>query len=284
MPTYRIDEKQPSRDPELYLKNLLDIELKDEQFDFAIVSVGANDISDLDIEATDFGTLTNVACDHSKDIVHLAGAAAKKFNLEMFVVERAPRLDDEKDTKSMRNDLTRSANGLYMSLVAVTERVHLISLPSLSSFSGKARRDCFDSDGLHTNGKGSANLCFDLISGVKSVFTDIATKKPNTNDVRKLKGGVDLKDGQRDVRVNKGQGAGGRSHGHSRGGQQWNGQPYRGGGGGYRGGWQQDNQWRGRGGGGWGHNDGGRDPMPDLVKQYIMRSFMDGSQMRGGRY
>ena len=143
----------------------------------------------------------------------------------------------------MRNDLTRSANGLYMSLVAVRERVHLISFPSLSSFSGKARRDCFDSDGLHTNGKGSANLCFDLISGVKSVFTDIATKKPNTNESIKLKGGDDLKDGQRDVRVNKGQGAGGRSHRHSRGGQQWNGQPYQGGGGGYRGGWQQENQW-----------------------------------------
>ena len=41
VPTCRIDEKLNSRDPELYLKNLLDIELKDEQFDFAIVSVGS---------------------------------------------------------------------------------------------------------------------------------------------------------------------------------------------------------------------------------------------------
>ena len=158
MPTYRIEEKQNSKDPALFLKTLLDTELKDAKVDFAIISVGANDVTELDTDAHDFATLTNLACEQSKDIAFLADHASKRFKIDIFIVERPPRIDDVNEPKNMRSTLTGSANGLYMSLITPMERVHLITLHSLSNYAGKARRDCFEQDGIHVNGKGSSNL------------------------------------------------------------------------------------------------------------------------------
>ena len=175
VPTYHIEKSQKSQDPELYLKKVLETELKEANVDFAIVSVGANDVTDLDLNENDFTTLINVACDQSKNIVHMVEHAAKRYDIDIFVVERPPRSDTEND--DTRSILTQSANGLYMSLITPLERVHLIPLPTLSNFSGKVRRDCFESDGIHTNKKGSSNLSSDIIAGVKKVFKDLEKKQ-----------------------------------------------------------------------------------------------------------
>ena len=109
VPTYHIEKHPNSKNPELYLKKLLDEELKDSKVDYAIISVGTNDITDMDHESNDLTTLNNAACDQSKNLIHLVDHASQKYNIDIFVVERPPRNDSE--NMSM---LTGSANGLYI--------------------------------------------------------------------------------------------------------------------------------------------------------------------------
>ena len=52
-------KRQKSRDPELYLKKVKETELKEGNVDFETVSVGANDVTDLNLNENDFTTLNN---------------------------------------------------------------------------------------------------------------------------------------------------------------------------------------------------------------------------------
>ena len=325
VPTYHIEKNPESRDPELFLKTLLETELKDAKVDFAIIAVGTNDISELKIDDKNKVTLNNLACDQSKNLVHLAEYASKKFDMDIFIVERPPRCDSEHDGKLSKSLLSVAANGLYLSLVTPLDRVHLITLPSLSNLSGKAKRFCFQTDGIHLTEKGLSNLSLDIITGVKTVFKDLEITKDKEKSEpfnRKHKGGY----GGGDQRGFGGahRGAGGSPHWRDQGwgGQQWHGQQWQGqqwpgqnrgnhfreggdfkehqragrhhgpgrhpGAGGHHGaGGQQGNQhWNNgqlpRGGRGWDQHGGDRDPMPDIVREYIMRSFTDRPQ--GRRY
>ena len=110
-----------------------------------------------------------------------------------------------------------------MSLITPVEKFHLINLPSLTNFSGKARKDCLHSDGIHTTEKGFANLTSDIIVGVKTVFTDLVVK--NTSDRKdKPRGGGSFSRGEhRDLG-----GASGGSQGGANGTNHWQNQGRRG--------------------------------------------------------
>ena len=275
VPTYHIEKHSESRNPENYLNKMLDDELEATKVDFAIIAVGANDISDLDHDNLDLNELNTAASDHSKNVVFLATRAAKKHNIDIFIVERAPRNDSE--NKILLNG---SANGLYMSLITPVDKLHLVTLPSLSNHYGM-RKDCFLVDGIHPTNKGVGLLGKDICAGIKAKYTDL--RKNNDREHGGTHGGQ---------RGNRGFGDWHGQAGHDR---QWQGN-YRGqnnggnnGFGGYprpQAGWHQNNQQhrnnsnqnRGRG---WGQPTHGRDPMPDMVKEYIMRSFMDGPHGRG---
>ena len=90
VPTYHILRSNKSRDPKLFLKRALETELKNANVDFAIVSVGANDVTDLELEAHDNSTLIDDACYQSKNLVRMVEIAANRFNVDIFVVERPP--------------------------------------------------------------------------------------------------------------------------------------------------------------------------------------------------
>ena len=173
--TFHISEHVDARDPEKYLKNMIDENLSEgDETDFVIFVVGSNDISKLDIENDTLVTLNNKVCDQSKDLVHFANYAAQKFGVDVFVVERPPRYDKEKnDPKAVKQMLNQAANGLLLSLVTPIEKVHLIKLPDLENLSGKVRKGIYQHDGIHVTNRGASILANHLISGVREVFKDI---------------------------------------------------------------------------------------------------------------
>ena len=82
---------------------------------------------------------------------------------------------------------------MQVALISVLERVHNIYLPSLENLSEKVRKDLYRNDGIHLTKAGLVALEDDLITGVKSVYTDIRvadykTETQKNND--DSKGGV----------------------------------------------------------------------------------------------
>ena len=174
--TFHIEKHTNAKDPEMFLRKNLDILDESGHIDYIILSVGTNDITKLDL-GEDIGDLIDTACEHSKNLVHLANQTAQKYNIDVFIVERPARFDKEdRDPEGKRSILTISANGLFHSLITPLKRVHYIPLPSLSP--GRAKKDCFVKDGVHLSSKGEQLFCHDIEVGVKAVFSDI--KKETT--------------------------------------------------------------------------------------------------------
>ena len=173
--TFHISQHSDAKDPEKYLKNMIDANLsEDDDTAFVVFAVGSNDITKLNIEEDTLVTLNNKACDQSRELVRLADYTAQKFGVDVFVLERPPRYDKEKnDPKALKQTLSQAANGLLMSLVTPVERVHQIKLPGLENLSGKARRGIYQHDGIHLTNRGASILADHLCSGVREVFKDI---------------------------------------------------------------------------------------------------------------
>ena len=67
----------------MFLRKNLDILDESVHTDFIILSVGTNDITKLDL-GEDIGDLIDTACEHSKNLVHLANQTAQKYNIDFF--------------------------------------------------------------------------------------------------------------------------------------------------------------------------------------------------------
>ena len=114
-----------------------------------------------------------IACDQTKDIVHLAN------DLDVFVMEKPPRCDSvSKDPNGDFILLNTASNGLYTSLIAPLKKVHFIPLPSLQNLSDGSMKNLF-TDGIHLKNWGIKLLSGEIIRGVQSVYTEI---KPETKD------------------------------------------------------------------------------------------------------
>ena len=183
--TYHIEKHEDAKDPELFLRNTLNILDETRDADFLIISVGSNDITRLDINE-DISVLNDKACELSKTLVHIANETSRKHNVDVFIVEKPARFDKEaKDPEGIRSVLTVSSNGILPSLITPLKRVHLISLPSLTT---SADRDCFSRDGVHLTTKGEQLYHQDLVSGVKAVYSDLnmeTIKTPNREKFQK---------------------------------------------------------------------------------------------------
>ena len=174
--TFHIEKHTNAKDPELFLRKNLEILDESKDIDYIIISVGTNDITKLNLEE-DIGDLNNTACEHTKNLAHLANATSQKYNIDVFLVERPARFDKkDRDPEGIRSVLTISSNGLFPSLITPLKRVHYIPLPSLTS--GRAKKDCFVKDGVHLSPKGEKLFCLDIVEGVKSVFSDIKQEPP----------------------------------------------------------------------------------------------------------
>ena len=176
IPTYHIVKRVGARDPELNVKENLKVELeKRKDIDFLIVATGSNDITYLDIENKSVSELTTIACNQSRDLVHMLNEAALKHNLDVFVVEKPPRDDNtNKEDNKILTDCNTSSNGLFPSLITPLEKVHYIPLPAFQKISDKSRMNLFDVDGIHIKHWGLKLMSEDIISGVRNVYTDIS--------------------------------------------------------------------------------------------------------------
>ena len=183
--TYHIEKHEEAKDPELYLRKTLTTLEETKDANFIIISVGSNDITKLNIEE-DIKELNEKACEQSRNLANIAEEASKKYDIDVFVVERPARFDREaKDPQGIRSILTISSNGILPSLITPMRRVHFIPLPSLTA---NPDRDCFSRDGVHLTSKGEALFHHDLVEGVKSVFSDLSFESfqlPNTKNFKK---------------------------------------------------------------------------------------------------
>ena len=169
--TYHIEYNATAKNPDMHLKqNLTKLE-GEKDLDFVVISTGTNDITVLDAENGDMSEMINKACNQTKHLVELANEAAQKHNLDVFVVERPPRGDVNKNY-SVLND---AANGLFLSLIAPLQKVHYIPLPSLHNLPEKSRKNLFTNVGVpvHLKPWGLKHLRNDIITGVKAVYRDV---------------------------------------------------------------------------------------------------------------
>ena len=181
--TFHIEKHEDAKDPELFLRNTLNILEENKDANFIIISVGSNDITRLDINK-DISELNEKACEQSKSLVHIAQEASNKHNIDVFIVEKPARFDKEaKDPEGIRSVLTVSSNGILPSLITPLKRVFFIPLPSLST---SADRDCFSRDGVHLTSKGELLFHQDLVSGVKSVYSDLNLETDKTPNKEKF--------------------------------------------------------------------------------------------------
>ena len=171
--TYHIEKHDQAKNPEMYLKkNLKQLE-GEKDLDFVIIATGTNDITALDVENEEMSELIHKACNQSRNLVQLADEAAQKHNVDVFVVERPPRGDTDKNY-SVIND---AANGLFPSLIAPLKKVHYIPLPSLQNMQEKSKKNLFTNIGVpvHLKPWGLKHLRNDIVAGVKSVYQDLQT-------------------------------------------------------------------------------------------------------------
>ena len=184
--TYHIDYNETSKNPEMHLKQTLKKLEVEKDIDFVIISTGTNDITALDAENGDMSEMIEKACDQTKHLVELAKETAQKRNVDVFVVERPPRGDANKNY-SVLND---AANGLFISLIAPIKKVHYIPLPSLHNLPEKSKKNLFTNVGVpvHLKPWGLKYLRNDIIAGVKAVYRDVKAsddgdgKDPVTSD------------------------------------------------------------------------------------------------------
>ena len=153
--------------------------------EFIMISVGSNDITKLNIEE-DLKELNEKACEQSRNLVNIAEEASKKYDIDVFLVEKPARFEREaKDPQGIRSILTISSNGVLPSLFTPMKRVQFIPLPSLTA---NPDRDCFSRDGVHLTSKGEELFLHDLVVGVKAVFSDLSFtpfEHPNTKNFKK---------------------------------------------------------------------------------------------------
>ena len=203
-------------------------------------------------------------------LVDLAKYTAQKYNIDVFLVERPPRYDKERnDPKGHKQMLSQTANGLLMSMITPLEHVHLVKLPGLDNLPVKVKKGVYQHDGIHLTKRGASLLADHIISGVRDVFKDI----PVPFDVP-LRNQFNTPPPQL-PRVNRHPGQGGPYHpqgqhgGYSGGAQRQQGRSY------HEGGHRRQT------GEHFGYNQGRRDDdMPDFVRDY--NNF--GNSRQGGNW
>ena len=171
--TYRIQENKTAQDPTLYLKkDVSERMLKD--YDFAVLSVGSNDIADLDLKQPK-DLLVETVINQSKDLVDIAVKIAEENKTDVFINERIPRHDEPES--EMKAELTYVANSIMVSQVAVAKssRVHLVRQSNLYRAPGEARDQLY-TNGNHLTDKGLVKYSNNLINKMKRVL-------PKVNDV-----------------------------------------------------------------------------------------------------
>ena len=271
--TYHIVENPTATDPEKYLNNMLNSNLKEGEVDFIIISVGSNDITFLSNDKENIA-LNNEAIDHSTKLANTAQDVAVKLGIDVFVTERPARYDKkQRDPKGVKTFLNQSANGMLVALTSILENVHPIKLPALENLSEKDRKTLYKGDGIHLTNAGLVVLEDSLIAGIKAIYTDIEKKSYVNNPTPPT---TQSRDGGRDRRA--GQGGGYGQPDRNRNGSGGRGQQYHG-----------DRQQQYGGPGQYRHNNsrnwnrGRQEPgMPDMVRDFM--AFMNnGPGMYNGR-
>ena len=221
IPTYYIMENQSAQDPDAYLGSMVNQHLRGKPgYQFVILAVGTNDISDLDCDNSPPTTLFTEVSTQTKTLFDLADSLVKEMNIDVFIVDKPPRYDSTSDPKCMKQKLTKYANGVLASNTGATPRIFLVEQASLARSPGKGRSDIFQQDGLHLTTKGVHFYTTNIISVMKDCY-------PDTQSLQRHVGGHEPT--QAGVGDAYGQGQGGRhgqagerdqGAGHNRWGQQ----------------------------------------------------------------
>ena len=126
--------------------------------------------------------LNKEAIEQSSVLAEIAYQAGEKFGIDVFVAVRPGRYDKkEKDAKGLKSKLTTAANGMQVALISVLDKVHNVHLPALENLSEKVKKELYRNDGIHLTKAGLGVLEDDLISGIKSVYTDIRVTENRTD-------------------------------------------------------------------------------------------------------
>ena len=175
IPTNFIHHHPTSADPDAYLQCMVNQHLAGKTcYDFAILAVGANDITELDTENSPPTTLTNSVADQTKALIEVAETLAIENNLDIFLVDKPPRYDlATSDSMGMLAKLSKYANGVLASSVGITPRLFIVEQSSLARSSPKARADIYKQDGLHLTAKGLAFYTTNIIRALQECYPDM---------------------------------------------------------------------------------------------------------------
>ena len=152
--------------------------------DFVILSVGSNDIADLNLEQPK-DLLVESVINQSKELVDIAVKMAEENQANVFINERIPRHDEPHS--EIKAELTYVANSIMISQVAVAKsgRVHLVKQSNLYRAPGEARDQMYR-NGNHLTDKGLVKYRNNIINKMKKVYPEInddnvdKSKPPNS--------------------------------------------------------------------------------------------------------
>ena len=106
-------------------------------------------------------------------MVEIAEALTKENNIDVFIVEKPPRYDPPaQDPSSMKQKLSRFANGVLSTSTGPTPRLFLVEQASLARAAGRGRSDLFQTDGLHLTAKGLHFYNTNIINTMKECYGD----------------------------------------------------------------------------------------------------------------
>ena len=182
IPTYYVEHHPDSKDPDAYLQCMVNQHLAGKTcYDFAILAIGTNDITDLDTVNAPPTTLTNNVADQTKTIVEVAETLAAENNLDVFIVDKPPRYDPPtSDPTGMYAKLSKYSNGVLASSVGMTPRLFIVDQSSLGRSGVKARSDIYRPDGLHLTSKGISFYTSNITKCLLECYADMAIPKQQT--------------------------------------------------------------------------------------------------------
>ena len=151
------------------------------EFDFVILQLGSNEMSDLDLSMSrkDLFEMIQTDCEN---LIKVAKSMVEKYDVEVFVSEKPPRYDKKnEDSKGLLEDLNSTSNSVIKTHTHLLDRVHHVRQSMLECKGERARNERYQSDGVHLTEKGVMFLNTNWVDQIRRVFTDLTTNPSNTH-------------------------------------------------------------------------------------------------------
>ena len=144
------------------------------EYDFAILQLGSNEMSNLDLSLSRKELFQIIQNDCEK-LISVAKDLVQKYDIEVFVSEKPPRYDQKvEESAGLLEDLNSTSNSVIRTHTLLLDKVHCIRQSMLECKNAKTKNERYMADGIHLTERGVSLLNTNWIDQIRKVFTDLS--------------------------------------------------------------------------------------------------------------